>query len=142
MSVIPFDTLFGGTAMHLMDEVAFITATRFSRLRMVTVSSDKIDFKKPIPHGTIIELIGQVTRVGNTSLQVSVDIFIEQIQVPGGRWAVSRNFALVAIDEDTQPVPILKMTSICDARLCGHEPRFLRTRSAPCNTAGLLTVAR
>ena len=44
-----YDTLFGGTAMHLMDEVAFITATRFSRLRMVTVSSDKIDFKKPIP---------------------------------------------------------------------------------------------
>ena len=38
-----YDTLFGGTAMHLMDEVAFITATRFSRLRMVTVSSDRID---------------------------------------------------------------------------------------------------
>lgn len=40
-----YDTLFGGTAMHLMDEVAFITATRFSRQRMVTVSSDRIDFK-------------------------------------------------------------------------------------------------
>ena len=39
-----YDTLFGGTAMHMMDEVAFITATRFSRQRMVTVSSDKIDF--------------------------------------------------------------------------------------------------
>jgi acyl-CoA hydrolase len=44
-----YDTLFGGTAMHLMDEVAFITATRFSRQVMVTVSSDKIVFKKPIP---------------------------------------------------------------------------------------------
>ena len=41
-----YDTLFGGTAMHLKDEVAFITATRFSRQRMVTVSSDRIDFKK------------------------------------------------------------------------------------------------
>ena len=49
-----YDTLFGGTAMQYMDEVAFITATRFSRQKMVTVSSDKIDFKKPIPHGTII----------------------------------------------------------------------------------------
>ena len=56
-----YDTLFGGTAMQYMDEVAFITATRFSRQKMVTVSSDKIDFKKPIPHGTIIELIGKVT---------------------------------------------------------------------------------
>jgi acyl-CoA hydrolase len=34
-----YDTLFGGTAMHLMDEVAFITATRFSRQKMVTVCS-------------------------------------------------------------------------------------------------------
>ena len=40
-----YNTLFGGTAMQLMDEVAFITATRFSRKRVVTVSSSKIDFK-------------------------------------------------------------------------------------------------
>ena len=65
-----YDTLFGGTAMHLMDEVAFITATRFSRQKMVTVSSDRIDFTKPIPAGTIIELVGLVTHVGNTSLKI------------------------------------------------------------------------
>lgn len=56
-----YDTLFGGTAMQLMDEVAFITATRFSRMRMVTVNSDRIDFNRPIPAGTIIELVGKVT---------------------------------------------------------------------------------
>lgn len=39
-----YDTLFGGTAMQLMDEVAFITATRYSRQRMVTVSSDRVSF--------------------------------------------------------------------------------------------------
>jgi acyl-CoA hydrolase len=44
-----YDTLFGGTAMHMMDEVAFITATRFTRKRCVTVSSDRIDFKNPYP---------------------------------------------------------------------------------------------
>lgn len=44
-----YDTLFGGTAMAMMDEVAFIAATRFSRQVMVTVSSDRIDFKKSIP---------------------------------------------------------------------------------------------
>lgn len=103
-----YDTLFGGTAMYLMDEVAFITATRFGRLRMVTVSSDKIDFKKPIPHGTIIELIGQVTKVGNTSLQVRVDIFIEQMYSVEREMAVSGNFTLVAVDEEKRPVRILK----------------------------------
>lgn len=51
-----YDTLFGGTAMHLMDEVAFITATRFSRQRMVTVSSDKIDFKQPYLRGPSLSL--------------------------------------------------------------------------------------
>ena len=74
-----YDTLFGGTAMQLMDEAAFIAATRFSRQRMVTVSSDKIDFKKPIPAGTIVELIGKVTYLGSTSLKIRVEIFVEQM---------------------------------------------------------------
>ncbi len=52
-------TLFDGTAMQLMDEIAFITATRFTRKRMVTVSSNRIDFTKPIPSGTMIELVGK-----------------------------------------------------------------------------------
>ena len=59
-----YDTLFGGAAMHLMDGVAFITATRYSRKKVVTVSSDRIDFTMPIPAGTIIELIGKVVHVG------------------------------------------------------------------------------
>ncbi len=39
------NTMFGGTIMKIMDEVAFITATRFSRKTIVTVSCDQIDFK-------------------------------------------------------------------------------------------------
>ena len=101
-----YDTLFGGTAMQLMDEVAFITATRFSRQRMVTVSSDRIDFKKPIPAGTIIELIGKVTYIGTTSLKVRVDIFVEQMYTVDREKAVSGEFTFVAIDENKKPVQI------------------------------------
>src|SRR3954466_16266764 len=75
-----YDTLFGGTAMQLMDEVAFITATRFARMKMVTVSSDRIDFNVPIPSGTVIELVGRVTKMGNTSLHIRVDIYMEEMQ--------------------------------------------------------------
>lgn len=103
-----YDTLFGGTAMHLMDEVAFITATRFSRQVMVTVSSDKIDFKKSIPAGTIIELIGRVTHVGHTSLKVNVEIYIEQMYAEGRELAVHGSFTFVAIDEHKKPVSIIK----------------------------------
>ena len=103
-----YDTLFGGTAMQLMDEVAFIAATRFSRQRMVTVSSDKIDFKKPIPAGTIIELIGKVTYLGSTSLKIRVEIFIEQMYSDEREKAVIGEFTFVAIDENKQPVKILR----------------------------------
>lgn len=103
-----YDTLFGGTAMQLMDETAFICATRFSRQQMVTVSSDKIDFKMPIPAGTIAELLGYVTHVGNTSLKVRVDIYIEEMYSDYREKAVSGEFTFVAIDENKQPVKILK----------------------------------
>lgn len=101
-----YDTLFGGTALHLMDEVAFITATRFSRQKMVTVSSDKIDFKKPIPAGTIIELIGTVIHVGNTSLKVNVAIYIEQMYSELREKAIEGSFTFVAIDTDKKPISI------------------------------------
>ena len=102
-----YDTLFGGTAMQYMDEVAFITATRFSRQKMVTVSSDKIDFKKPIPHGTIIELIGKVTYLGITSLKVRVDIFIEQMYDNSREKAITGEFTFVAIGDDKKAVKII-----------------------------------
>lgn len=102
-----YDTLFGGTAMQLMDEVAFITATRFSRQRMVTVSSDRIDFTKPIPAGTIVELIGRVSQVGRTSLKVQVEIYIEEMYSMTREKAVKGEFTFVAIDENKNPIKVL-----------------------------------
>ena len=102
-----YDTLFGGTAMHLMDEVAFITATRFTRKRCVTVSSDRIDFKMPIPAGTIIELVGKVSKIGTTSLDVKVEIYIEQMYENKREKAITGSFTFVAIDENKKPTKIL-----------------------------------
>ena len=101
-----YHTMFGGTAMHMMDEVAFITATRFARMPMVTVSSDRIDFKKPIPHGTIIELQGKVSYLGKSSLKVRVNIFIEKMYSEGREKAISGEFTFVALDENKRPTAI------------------------------------
>lgn len=103
-----YDTLFGGTAMQLMDEVAFIAATRFSRQKMVTVSSDKIDFKKPIPGGTIIELFSRVSYVGTTSLKVKVEVYIEQMYSQHREKAISGEFTFVAIGEDKKPTRVIQ----------------------------------
>ncbi len=102
-----YDTLFGGTAMYLMDEVAFITATRFSRKRMVTVSSDRIDFTRPIPAGTIIELTGRVVHIGNTSLKVLVEIYIEEMYSESREKAIAGTFTFVAIDEEKRAVKVV-----------------------------------
>jgi acyl-CoA hydrolase len=102
-----YDTLFGGTALSFMDEVAFITATRFSRQKMVTVSSGKIDFNKPIPAGTIIEIIGSIMKVGTTSVKVKVEIFIEEMYSDKREKAIEGAFTLVAIDDDKKPTRIM-----------------------------------
>ncbi|MCC8408025.1 acyl-CoA thioesterase [Mucilaginibacter sp. UR6-1] len=102
-----YDTLHGGNAMFMMDEAAFMAATRFSRKRMVTVSSDRIDFNKPIPAGTIVELIARVIHVGNTSLKVLVEIFIEEMYYEHREKAITGTFTFVAIDEHKNPVKVL-----------------------------------
>ncbi|EJL65518.1 acyl-CoA thioesterase [Flavobacterium sp. CF136] len=102
-----YDTLFGGTALHLMDEVAFICATRFSRKKVVTISTGQIDFKKAIPAGTLIELVAKVVNVGRTSCKIHVDIFMEQMYSEQRETVVSGTFSFVAVDENKKPTPIL-----------------------------------
>ncbi len=101
------NTMFGGTVLSLMDEIAFMTATRFCRKPIVTVSSDKIDFKHAIPAGTLIELIGKVSRVGRSSLDVQIDVYIESMYRDGREKAITGTFTLVAINENKRPVPVL-----------------------------------
>ncbi|MBC8046571.1 MAG: acyl-CoA thioesterase [Fimbriimonadaceae bacterium] len=102
-----YDTLFGGTALMWMDEVAFITATRFSRQKMVTVSSDRVDFTKPVPAGTIAELIGKVKSVGTTSVIVKVEVYLEQMYNDEREKAMEGTFTMVAIGENKHPVKIV-----------------------------------
>lgn len=102
-----YDTLFGGTALHLMDEAAFICATRFSRKKVVTISTGQIDFTKAIPQGTIIELVACVEHVGNTSCVVRVEIYKEDMYNYDRELAVAGKFTFVAIDDTKKPIPIL-----------------------------------
>jgi len=106
------DTLFGGTALQWMDEVSFIAATRFSRQRIVTVSSDKIDFKHPVPSGSVVELVANIAEVGRTSLKVRVDVFVEDLYADGSVKAITGVFSFVAIDENKKSTPVLPQSFI------------------------------
>jgi acyl-CoA hydrolase len=103
-----YNTLFGGTALQMMDEVAFICATRFSRKRMVTVTSDQIHFKHSIPAGTLIELVAKVVYVGNTSVKVQVEIYLEEMYEDTRMKAITGMFTFVAIDRDRNPTQVVE----------------------------------
>lgn len=106
------NTMFGGRIMLMMTETAFMTATRFSRKSFVIVSSDRIDFKKPIPAATLIELIGTVHKIGNTSITIKVDIFLEQMDSETREKVVSGLFTLVALDKKGKPSLVLPAKKI------------------------------
>ncbi|MBX3455545.1 acyl-CoA thioesterase [Ferrovibrio sp.] len=70
-------TLFGGIGLAHMDKVAFIAASRHAHVDFVTASCERIDFAAPARLGDIVELTGQVTRVGRRSLAVTVEMMAE-----------------------------------------------------------------
>jgi acyl-CoA hydrolase len=91
-----------------MDEVSFMCATRFCRKSLVTVSTDKIDFHKAIPSGSIVEAIARVESVGRTSLKVYVEIYLESMYEDGRELAIQGRFTFVALDDNKKPVPVLQ----------------------------------
>lgn len=101
------DTMFGGSVMYLMNEVAFMTATRFSRKTLVTVSSNKISFENPIPAGTIIQINGEVCCIGKTSIDIKVEVILESMYQDVKNKVIEGIFTLVAINENKRPINIL-----------------------------------
>ena len=101
------DTLFGGTAMQWMDEVAYITALRFLKEKLVTVSVDKVHFLAPVKSGTIAEIIGKITKVSNVKIEVKVEIFIEEMYLTNKFKAIDAIFVFASIDNNHKPVRIL-----------------------------------
>ncbi len=106
------DTLFGGTAMQWMDEVAYITATRFTRMSMVTVCCGKIEFLKPIKYGSFAEIVGKVTKAGKAKIEIEVVIFTEDMNSDTRSKAVEGSFSFAAIDKNHNPIRIEMVDSL------------------------------
>ena len=100
------DTLFGGTAMQWMDEVAYITAIRFTKTKMVTVSADNINFLLPVKAGSIVEIIGKVHRIKSVKIEIKVEIYIEEMYSDIRQKAVEALFTFAAINEFNNPTRI------------------------------------
>ena len=101
-----YGTLFGGIALQWMDHAAWVCSTRHARKTMVTIASDKIVFKKPVPLGNMVELRARVVKTGNTSLTVEVKMFAENPLTGDRNLATQGEFVMVAVGEDGKPVQI------------------------------------
>ncbi|MGZ8562365.1 MAG: acyl-CoA thioesterase [Candidatus Limnocylindria bacterium] len=99
-------SLFGGHALGLMDHAGWVAATRCARRTMVTVASDRVEFKVPVRAGQLVELVARVTRVGRTSVTVGVDMYAEEVATGVRQLATSGSFVFGAVDDEGRPTPI------------------------------------
>jgi len=94
--------------MQWLDEVAFITATRYTRQRMITVKVGNIRFLKPIFPNTILEIVGTIVRTGNVKLFIRVEVFSEDMFSHYREKAMETDFVFAACNDDLSPAPLTK----------------------------------
>lgn len=109
--VLPNDTntlnnLMGGRLLHWMDIAAAIAAQKHSNNIVVTASVDNVSFHHPIKLGDVVTLEAKVTRAFNTSVEVRLDVWAENI--PSGTRFKSNEayYTFVALAEDGKTVPV------------------------------------
>ena len=109
--VLPNDTntlnnLMGGRLLHWMDICAAISAQKHSNRIVVTASVDNVSFSEPIKLGNIVTMKAKVTRAFNSSMEVYIEVWAEDI--PAGR-RVSTNrafYTFVAVDQNGRPIEV------------------------------------
>jgi len=109
----------GGWVLHRMDLGGVVAARRFARSQVVTASIERVDFHAPIDLGDIVVLTAYVYDVGETSMQVRVDVTAERPSEGIERETASSHLTFVAIDdaENVQSVPNLTVETAEERRL-------------------------
>ena len=94
--------LFGGKLMAWIDEVAGVTAKRHCETQVTTACIDNLQFKEPAFLGNMVVIIGRITYIGRSSMEVRVDCYVEDAQ--GFRRPINRAYVtMVALDENERP---------------------------------------
>ena len=98
--------LFGGRLMEWIDETAALAAMRHCGGLVTTCAVDQLVFEHGAMLNQVVVLKSRVTYVGNTSLEVKVDTFVEELET-GDHFSINHAYLVfVHIDDNGQPVPI------------------------------------
>lgn len=109
--VLPNDTntlgnLFGGQLLAWMDIIASVSAHRHCKRVVVTASVNNVSFRKPIPQSSIVTLEAKVSRAFSSSMEIFVDVFVED-QVTGEREKCNQAiYTFVAVDQNGGPINV------------------------------------
>jgi len=95
--------LFGGELMALVDQAAAVAAIRHAGAAAVTASIDRVDFRERIPLGSLVTCIGTVDWVGNSSMDITVEVYAENPAIGDRRHTHTAHVVFVAIDEHGKP---------------------------------------
>ncbi len=95
--------LYGGRLLEWIDMVAGIMGRRYCGTEVTTAAIDKLDFLTAAKLGDILEIIGKVTYVGNTSFEVKVETYVDRQN--GERERINRAYlVMVALDEEERSI--------------------------------------
>jgi len=95
--------LFGGHLMSLVDQAAAVAAIRHAGGPAVTASIDRVDFREAIPVGALVTCVGTVDYVGNSSMDITVEVFAENASTGDRRHTHTAHVVFVAIDDKGRP---------------------------------------
>ncbi len=122
----PLNTLMGGRLMHWIDIVGAISAQKHSNRPVVTASVDNISFRNPIHLGQVVTLQAQVTRAFNTSMEVYVRVWAEDIPKNTRIESNSAFLTFVAIDQHLKPAVIPEITPETDEEFALYQGALRR----------------
>ena len=102
----PLKNMFGGELLARMDRAASIAARRHSRRITVTASVNHVAFKHAIPLGSVVTVEASLSRAFNTSMEVFIDVWVED-RFSGERSKANEAiYTFVAVDETGKPTKI------------------------------------
>lgn len=102
----PINNLFGGELLARMDRAASIAARRHSRRIVVTASVNHVAFNRAIPLGSVVTVEAKVSRAFKTSMEVFLDVWIEDRESGSKDKANEAIYTFVAVDETGRPVAV------------------------------------
>ncbi|WP_333599057.1 acyl-CoA thioesterase [Flavobacterium sp.] len=102
----PLNNLFGGELLARMDRAASIAARRHSRRITVTASVNHVAFNRAIPLGSVVTVEAKVSRAFNSSMEIFLDVWIEDRESGNRTKANEAIYTFVAVDETGNPVTV------------------------------------